>query len=239
MKKCLIIILALILCASAVLMTGCEDKAVDVLEKVIYGDGDGYEAPETTEPKETTTKEKTIVRVTMEIKTDRKEVDGEMTDVEYPVITGFNTIDTPVWSMNTRPVPIQDIVQFTEVGVVGDVFAFNNAGTVIALFTEDGTTAWMNTEFGGHGATGAADPATGTVFMTSIDGPALFVIDAKGKTVTSIDSFGEGLADPEIKEIKDGKLIINMMTGEKTVLVDISDYSFTVEEGINNESTDH
>ena len=229
MKKWLIMLLGFVVCASAVLLAGCEDKAEDVFEKIIYGEGDGYEAPETTEPKETESKEKTVLRVTMEIKTDRKEVDGEMTDVEYPLITGFNSIDTPMWTMSTKPLPVSETAQFTEVGVVGDVFVFNNAGVVIALFTEDGTTAWMNMDFGGLGATGIADEATGTVFLTSTDGPALYVIDSNGKTVTSIDSFGEGLADPEITELKDGHLLIHMKTGDKNVSVDISDFSFVAE----------
>ena len=75
MKKILAVILGILVISSMLLLAGCDEKKTeDLLEKVFYGDDDGKaetKERETTEPKETESKEKTVVKVTMEINPPR------------------------------------------------------------------------------------------------------------------------------------------------------------------------
>lgn len=179
---------------------------------------------ETKKETETTTEETTVQDYATWVKT---EVVNTADAAQIFKITGYNDAGEKQWEYQTHKRYVAQFDSFRGFGVANNCYVFNDAGNITAVSMKDGTVAWVNSDFGGMGAT--FEWLNGKFYICGYDTPDLFVIDWSGKTIAKIDKLTGGeYFWGRLETIENGKLRYHYDgPGEgATILVDPNNYSY-------------
>ncbi len=179
---------------------------------------------ETKKETETTTEETTVQDYATWVKT---EVVNTADAAQIFKITGYNDAGEKQWEYQTHKRYVAQFDSFRGFGVANNCYVFNDAGNVTAVSMKDGTVAWVNSDFGGMGAT--FEWLDGKFYICGYDTPDLFVVDWSGKTIARINEITGGeYFWGRLETIENGKLRYHYdgPGAGATILVDPKNYSY-------------
>lgn len=146
----------------------------------------------------------------------------------YSAVVCYGAENETAWEYKTPEYQLSELEPVTEIGVYGDSYLFNEAGTIVALDTATGEVKWKNEDFGGRSAAAIIDE-NGNVYACGYYTPDFYMLDASGKTVKKIETFDSDYFWSE-SIFKDGNTVKVVMTqgpnGEGSFIftVDLTDF---------------
>lgn len=147
----------------------------------------------------------------------------------YSTVTCYDAESKVVWEYKTPEYQLSELEPVTEIGIYGDLYIFNEAGTIVALDAATGNVKWKNEDFRGRSATAIIDES-GNIYACGWYSPDFFMVDANGKTVKRIETFDSDYYWPD-SIVKEGDKIKVTMTqgpndeGSFIFTVDLTDFS--------------
>lgn len=147
---------------------------------------------------------------------------------EHAVFTGLSPQGEAVWTYETGTYPAAQLDIINDIGAYNGGYYLVENGSIRVLNIADGSTRWVNSDFGGS-ASGSVFDSNGTLYLCGYLGPDLFIVDADGNTIKQIDSLDLDYVWPFQIEYQETQLAITFEgtpSGEYEVLyVNLSDYS--------------
>lgn len=174
--------------------------------------------------KETVDSAKNVSDVYFERKDDKS-------DVEYAEITAVDEHNDTIWTYTTKEYPKAQLDGVNDIGIHGELYYMNDGGAIRAFRLQDGSEAWVNTEFKGS-VTAKTFDENGILYLCGYFGPDLFIVDTAGNTIKRVESFDQNYFWPvNIKYYGEQVGITFENTPseqEEEVFVNLNDYTTSI-----------
>lgn len=127
---------------------------------------------------------------------------------EYAVITARDAGGNTVWSVTTPGYDITELQRVQEIGTFGDLFIYNESGTITAIDVRTGELRWENDQFGGAQISFTSDE--NAIYLCGYYGPSFYAIAYAGNTLARIEEFDDGCHWASEIELKDGYVCVRL-----------------------------
>lgn len=137
--------------------------------------------------------------------------------LEYAVIAKYGETGIALWEYTTDAYPAGEGFRISEAEANWRSFDdgryyFSENGTLVALDKNTGEVVWKNEDFGGTAAA-CYTVEDGTTYFCGYTGPYYFAVDANGRTLNRIESFGEGYSQAYQIFESDGDILVMLDWG--------------------------
>ena len=193
----------------------------------VSSDGDSQQ-----EEKDVADDEKGATHVTCEAFSEDTELNGEKTEGEYVVATGYDDSEKEIWQFKSDTIPMTEMPTYYEVGIQNNNYYLEVGETLYAFALSNGEQLW-SCEVGSSISAHVFDE-NNNLYVCCYYGPDFCHINEDGEVVEQIDAFytePDAMFWPSKIEYDSNKVIVTMdgsSDGEGgTVTVDLKDYSYT------------
>lgn len=224
MLGCIVFVLA-VFAGSAIAIS--RDKKGGDGNNTVSSDGDSQQ-----EEKDVADDEKGATHVTCEAFSEDTELNGEKTEGEYVVATGYDDSEKEIWQFKSDTIPMTEMPTYYEVGIQNNNYYLEVGETLYAFALSNGEQLW-SCEVGSSISAHVFDE-NNNIYVCCYYGPDFCHINEDGEVVKQIDAFytePDAMFWPSKIEYDSNKVIVTMdgsSDGEGgTVTVDLKDYSYT------------
>lgn len=149
----------------------------------------------------------------------------------HAAFTGISPQGDAVWTYSTGLYPQIELDVINDIGACNGNYYLVENGSIHVLSIADGSTRWINNDFGGSASCSVFDD-NGTLYICGYNGPDLFIVDADGNTIQNIDSFDSEYYRPHRIAYQGSQVAISFEgtpSGiDEVVYVNLSDYSTSI-----------
>lgn len=151
---------------------------------------------------------------------------------EYAIITGYDEQGNVLWVYYANDVMATELSAFNEIGIVEELYIFNDGWAITALDMSSGAVRWRNTDF--KGSVSGAEIDGQNIYVCGYYGPDFFMLNTDGVTIHQIESFDDKYYWP-IDIYQENDTVKVVMSGETEVgeecifNVNLFDFSYKIE----------
>lgn len=131
---------------------------------------------------------------------------------EYAVITAKDEMGTVQWEYTTATYEGTELSLIEEIGRRGNVYYYNESGTIKALRISDGKALWENSDF--QGASISCAFGTDALYICGYYGPSFYAMTYEGETLKRIESFDDRCYWPSAITIEDDVICVHLDADE-------------------------
>lgn len=150
--------------------------------------------------------------VTTDVVFDSKYDQANSGGMEYAVISGVDAQGNVLWSYTTERYEATELSRVESIGKRGELYYFNDSGTITTLNIQTGDIVWSNPDFGGANISFAFD-IDDNLYVCGYYGPDFCAIGQNGETLRRIEQFDNAYFWPVGITIEESQAVVSFDEG--------------------------